>query len=174
VPNLAYEARVATRANFLFCREAATDFVTYRRFWGLSDGDGPGDLPGTDAYRAYGPGILLDGTANLNATLAAVANAPEQVLDALTEADRDANLGARGRYGFSNVNLDRHWVGGDMVGIDAGVAVLALDNYLMADRVRRVFHSLPCVARGPQRLRFTHLPGVVPAVDESTSRGAQR
>jgi hypothetical protein len=169
VPNLAYEARIATRANFLVCREAATKFATYRRFWGLSDGDGPCDLPGTDAYRTYGPGILIDGTANLNATLAAVANAPDQVLDALTEADRDVNLGARGRYGFSNVNLDRNWVGGDMVGIDAGAAVLALDNYLMADRVRRVFHTLACVARGLQRLRFTHLARVTPAMDESTS-----
>jgi len=172
MPRLADEARVATRANFLICREAATDFATYRRFWGLSDGDGPGDLPGTDAYRAYGPGSSIDGTVNLNATLAAVANAPEQVLAALTEADGDANLGARGRYGFSNVNLDRHWVGSDMVGIDAGAAVLALDNYLMAERVRRVFHTLPCVARGLHRLGFKHLAGAAPAGAEATARGA--
>jgi hypothetical protein len=42
-----------------------------------------------------------------------------------------------------------------MVGIDAGAAVLALDNYLMADRVRAVFHSLPCVRRAMGRLGFT-------------------
>jgi hypothetical protein len=39
-----------------------------------------------------------------------------------------------------------------MVGLDAGAAVLALDNYLMADRVRTVFHRLPCVQLGLHRL----------------------
>jgi hypothetical protein len=64
-------------------------------------------------------------------------------------------LGALGRYGFSNVNLDRRWVGRDMVGIDAGAAVLAIDNYLHGGRVRAVFHDLPCVGAALQRLRFT-------------------
>jgi hypothetical protein len=153
--DLAAEARLATRANYLFCREQGQTFLTYRRFWGLSDGDGPGDLSGTDAYRTYGPGYPVDGTAHLMATLPAVANAPAEVLDNLMQADRDPALGARGRYGFSNVNLDRHWVGQDVLGIDTGAAVLALDNYLMEDRVRRVFHGLPCVFRGLQRLGFT-------------------
>ncbi len=43
--DLAEEARVATRANYLFCQAEATQFTTYRCFWGLSDGDGPGDAP---------------------------------------------------------------------------------------------------------------------------------
>jgi hypothetical protein len=56
---------------------------------------------------------------------------------------------------MSNVNLDRRWVSQDMVGIDAGAAVLALDNFLVVDRVRTVFHSLPCVRRSMERLGFT-------------------
>jgi hypothetical protein len=152
--DLAAEARLGTFANYLICREHAMRFVTYRRFWGLSDGDGPADPPATYAYRDYGPGRPIDGTAHLIATLGSVAHAPQEVLQNLHEADRDQALGAHGRYGFSNVNLDRHWIASDMVGIDAGAAVLAVDNYLMADRVRRVFHSLPCVARGLQQLGF--------------------
>ena len=42
-----------------------------------------------------------------------------------------------------------------MVGIDAGAAVLALDNYLMNNRVRAVFHHLPCVRLALERLHFT-------------------
>jgi hypothetical protein len=42
-----------------------------------------------------------------------------------------------------------------MVGIDAGAAVLALDNYLMENRVRAVFHELPCVRRGLESLGFS-------------------
>jgi hypothetical protein len=149
------EARVATRANRRACREAASRFTTYRRFWGLSAGDGPGEHPAADTYRIYSPAGPVDGTAHLTASLASVAHSPGAVLENLHQARRDRQLGACGRYGLSNVNLDRRWVGRDMVGIDAGAAVLALDNYLMANRVRAVFHSLPCVRRAVGRLGFT-------------------
>ena len=153
--DLAGEARLATRANYLFCREQAATFATYRHYWGLSDGDGPGQAPGTSEYRVYGPGQRLDGTAHLAAALAGVAHAPAEVLECLGRAERDQALRPWGRYGPSNINLDRSWVGRDVVGIDAGAIVLALDNYLMADRVRRAFHALPCVAQGLGRLGFT-------------------
>jgi hypothetical protein len=148
------EAGVAARANRRACRGAAAQFTTYRRFWGLSAGDGPGERSTPDRYRAYSPAGLIDGTAHLTASLASVAHCPGAVLQNLHEAEHDGQLGAHGRYGLSNVNLDRHWVGRDMVGIDAGATVLALDNYLMADRVRTVFQALPCVRRGMERLGF--------------------
>jgi hypothetical protein len=149
------EARVATAANYQACHEASERFATYRRYWGLSAGDGPGDNGATDAYRCYAPSGPIDGTAHVMATVAAVAHHPEAVLRNLHEAQHDSRLHARGRYGFSNVNVDRRWVSRDTVGIDAGAAVLALDNFLMNGRVRAVFHSIPCVRRGLERLRFT-------------------
>jgi hypothetical protein len=161
-PDLAAEASIATRANYLYCKEQADRFETYRLFWGLSNGDGPGDAPQRDSYRARSPHDPIDGTAQLTATLAAVAHAPAEVMENLERAEHDRALGARGRYGFSPVNLDHHWVGLDMVGIDAGAAVLALDNYLMNNRVRRVFHALPCVSRGLERLGFTKVEKVAP------------
>ena len=82
-----------------------------------------------------------------------MAHHPEGVLRNLHEARQDGTL--LGRYGFSSVNLDRGWAARDMVGIDAGAAVLALDNYLMGGRVREVFHGLPCVQRALERLGFT-------------------
>jgi len=77
--------------------------------------------------------------AHLTAALASVAHDPGSVLQNLLEAQHERTLAARGRYGFSNVNLDRNWVSRDMVGIDAGAAVLAVDNYLVNNRVRQVF-----------------------------------
>lgn len=147
------EARTATVANRRACLLAARRFETYRRFWGLSAGDGPGDGRRRDAYRCYAPGNE-DGTAHLTATLAAVAHAPGEVLGQLADAHGDRSLCARGRYGFSNVNLDRRWLARCMVGIDAGSAVLALDNYLQGGRVRRVFHGLSCVRTGMERIGF--------------------
>jgi hypothetical protein len=154
------DAILATRANRQVCRDHADRFATYRRFWGLSAGDGPAQEPGlinVGAYRCYAPGGPIDGTAHITATLASVAHSPDDVLDNVTAALTDPHLPLRGRYGFSPVNVDRGWVGQDMVGIDAGAAVLALDNFLMADRVRTIFHDLPCVRRGLERLGFRAL-----------------
>jgi hypothetical protein len=148
------EAAVATEANFRACRSAADRFSTYRRYWGLSAGDGPAGVTGRDIYRDYSPAGPIDGTAHLTATLASATHRPGEVLDNLRAADGDGRLGARGRYGFSNVNLDAGWVGTDMVGIDVGAAVLALDNLLCGNRVRRIFHELPCVDRAVSRLGF--------------------
>ncbi len=161
-PDLWTDADIATLANEAVCRAAASEYSTYRRFWGLSAGDGPPEESGEAyAYRPYAPSGPLDGTAHLTATLASVAHHPSGVLRNLHEAQRERLL--LGRYGFSNVNLDRGWVARDMVGIDAGAAVMALDNYLMANRVRDVFHQLPCVQRGLERLEFGHVEAAAAA-----------
>jgi hypothetical protein len=149
------EAAIAAHANEQACWDAAESFATYRHYWGLSAGDGPGEESGGDVYRAYSPAGPIDGTAHLTAALASVAHRPESVLENLRRASHDRSLEPRGRYGFSGVNVDRDWVGRDMVGIDAGAAVLALDNFLHGGRVRAVFHELECVRRALERLGFT-------------------
>jgi hypothetical protein len=151
--DLAEEARLATMANERACRALAGTHRTYARYWGLSAGDGP-NPGGPDAYRCYSPAGPIDGTAHLTATVAGVAHHPGAVLENLYQAQHDRNLRVRGRYGFSNVNLGENWVSRDVVGIDAGAAVLALDNALMDNRVRSVFHDLLCVQRGLDRLGF--------------------
>jgi hypothetical protein len=152
--DLLADARLATRANHQVCRQASHQFATYRRYWGLSSGDGPGDFIQPDVYRSYTPIGPIDGTAHLTATLASVAHESGAVLENLYEAESDRALAIRGQYGFSCVNVDRQWVGRDMVGIDAGAAVLALDNVLVDNRVRAVFHEIPVVRHGLERLRF--------------------
>jgi hypothetical protein len=84
----------------------------------------------------------------------AAARHPAAALENVQQALRDRALGACGRYGLSNGNLDRNWVGPDMIGVDAGAAVLALDNLFMAGRVRSVFHQVGCVRAGCERLGF--------------------
>jgi hypothetical protein len=92
------EARIATVANHRACLEAASRFATFRRRWGLSEGDGPGDTPDTDDYRAYAPERLNDGTAHLTVTLASVAHHPDAVFENLERAWDDRELGACGQY----------------------------------------------------------------------------
>jgi hypothetical protein len=157
------EAAVAAAANHRVCRQRADTFRTYHRFWGLSAGDGPGANGARLTYRCYSPAGPIDGTAHLTATLASAARCPAAVLEQVQEALRDRALSACGRYGLSSVNLDRGWVGPDMIGIDAGAVVLALDNLLMANRVRTVFHQVGCVQAGCERLGFVARPTARPA-----------
>lgn len=152
--DLAAEAGIAAEANYRVCREWSGRFETYRAYWGLSAGDGPATPPEEFAYRCYAPGGPIDGTAHLTATLASLARRPHLVLEQLHRAANEPRHQLRGRYGFSNVNLDRGWVGADTVGIDAGAAVLALDNYLHENRVRNVFQGIECVRRGLERSGF--------------------
>src|SRR5439155_6397091 len=160
--DLAMEAAVATLANHRVCRDLAGRFRTYRDYWGLSAGDGPGQPPADHSYREYSPSGPIDGTAHLTAALASVAHAPDLVLDALRRAHADRRLAPLGRYGFSSVNLDRGWAGPWMIGIDAGAAVLALENYLAEGHVRRVMHRLPGVQRGLERLGLRQADPVPP------------
>jgi hypothetical protein len=152
--DLMTEAAIAAIANHDACRASASRFRTYRDHWGLSAGDGPGVSPGFDAYCDYSPGKSVDGTAHLTATLASVVHHPELVLDNVRGALCSQDRSPLGRYGLSCINQDQHWIGRDMVGIDAGAVVLALDNVLMEDRVRTVFHELSCVNQGLRRLGF--------------------
>jgi hypothetical protein len=152
--DLAEEAGIAAEANYRVCRQLADTYTTYRDYWGLSAGDGPAATPADFTYRCYAPSGPIDGTAHITATLASIAHRPDLVWENVHRANQDHQGPLLGRYGFSNINRDRHWIGSDMVGIDAGAAVLALDNYLNENRVRRVFHSIRCVQRGLARSGF--------------------
>ena len=143
------DAAVAAEANERACRAAADTFATYRRYWGLSAGDGPGDpsraghlsrLLSRRPSRRHGP---PDGDAGVGG-----APAGRPCWKISTRRDRDRAFPVRGRYGFSNVNVDRAWVGGDMVGIDAGAAVLALDNFLHGDACGQSSTACPASAGG--------------------------
>jgi hypothetical protein len=152
--DLAAEAALAVEANYRVCRELSGTFTTYRDYWGLSAGDGPGTSLAEIAYHCYAPAGPIDGTAHITATLASIAHRADLVTENLDRAEHDTRWTLMGRYGFSNVNADRGWVGPDMVGIDAGAAVLALDNHLHGNRVRNVFHTVTCVRRGLERSGF--------------------
>jgi hypothetical protein len=152
--DLMAEASIATLANRDACLARADEFRTYRHHWGLSAGDGPCPALGRDAYNDFSPAKPLDGTAHLTASLASVAHQPDPVLENIRSALASRRPSPLGRYGLSCINDDRGWVARDMVGIDSGAVALALDNVLVEDRVRAVFHELPCVRRGLERLGF--------------------
>jgi hypothetical protein len=153
-PNLDRESRKAALANFIVSHMADGRYKTYSLFWGLSAGDGPGAPGAADAYRAYSP-VDMDGTAHITASLASIEEVPELVMLNLEAAERATGLPGpiHGRYGYSNVNLDRNWVSHDVVGIDMGAEVMALENMLQGGKVRQVWQKLPVMRRAVRRLK---------------------
>lgn len=92
--------------------------------WGLNACDGPG------GYKAYGaPPSKEDGTVSPTGVIAAILFAPDlarSAVDAMYACYGDKTWG---RYGFSDgFNVDRDWYGQDVIGIDLGMALLAIED----------------------------------------------
>jgi len=151
--NLAEMGAMGVAANYQACKELESRYKTFKRFWGLSAGDGPPNKgQTTDAYRAYAPDNDVDGTAHLMATLGSADVVPAFVLKNVHEAEAMKTPKIHGRYGYSNVNLDKDWVSKDVVGIDVGMAVMGLENLLDNNAVRNVWQELPSSKRAIDRL----------------------
>jgi hypothetical protein len=107
-----------------FCMDHAAERQTYAQgFWGLNASDGP------DGYAAFGaPEGHEDGTVSPTGALSSITFTPELAFEAAhTLYDKDVLWG---NYGFVNAfNIDRNWYGLDVIGIDLGMALLAIENY---------------------------------------------
>ncbi len=109
-----------------FCRDHAAESLTYTAgFWGLNASDGP------NGYTAYGaPNGPTDGTVSPTGAISSIMFVPALGISAAR--DFYTILGDRlwGRYGFANAcNLDREWYDTDVIGIDLGMVLLAIENY---------------------------------------------
>lgn len=139
-----------TLANRLYCINNPKGYAGYGpNFWGLSAGDTP------DGYKALGaPGWGEDnGTVIPTSAIASMIYTPTESM-AAAEHFRNNHANAYGRYGFSNgINPSRSWVGPDVIGIDLGMMLLALENY-RSGLPHRLYHSHPVVERGFKRAGF--------------------
>jgi hypothetical protein len=109
-----------------FCLHQAASNQTYAQgFWGLNAGDGP------DGYHAYGaPDGPEDGTVSPTGAIAAITFTPELAISAALACYQSQGSKLWGKYGFSNAfNLALDWYDPDVIGIDLGMALLAIENY---------------------------------------------
>jgi len=116
----------AMTINRRFCQYRAKKRKTYAEgFWGLNASDGP------DGYKPYGvAGDPEDGTVSPTGAIASVTFTPDLALSvAQTMYEKDGGV-LWGKYGFTNAfNVDRNWHSPDVIGIDLGMALLAIENY---------------------------------------------
>lgn len=143
-------AAIATRTQRRFCADNPTQRKGYGAYgWGLNACDGP------DGYMAYGVPKPEDGTLSPTGVLASITVDPKSALG--TAMHMRTAYGPRiwGRYGFVNAyNVDRDWFDRDVIGIDLGMALLAVENH-RSGLVWRMMGSHPSTARAFGRAGFS-------------------
>lgn len=144
-------SRNATLAQRAFCSDLACRYKTYEKgIWGLTASDGP------DGYRGYGaPGdIEHDGTVAPTASITSIIFTPQESLGVLKTIYEQYQPKLWGRYGFGNAfNVDRNWWDREVVGIDLGMLLLALENY-QSGFVWELTGRMPAIQKGLKQAGF--------------------
>ncbi|MFQ3610037.1 MAG: glucoamylase family protein [Fimbriimonadales bacterium] len=141
----------ATRAQIAFCAEHAVRYRTYEGgVWGLTASDGP------DGYRAYGaPGwVEHDGTVAPTASITSIIFTPEESVRAIKTIYDRYHSRLWGRYGFGNAfNVDRNWWDREVIGIDLGMMLNALENH-RSGLIWSLTAKMPAIQRGLREAGF--------------------
>lgn len=136
----------AHRANHAYCARNPEKRRTYSNtVWGITACDQPPPV----GYGAQEPRDgANDGTVAPTAAIAGITFVPALARAALRAFWDQHRARIWGRYGFSNAfNMDKNWYDPDVIGIDLGMMLLALENH-RSGLVWRLMASHPGVKRG--------------------------
>jgi len=144
--NFFENSREATLANRDYSMSFSGQYKGYSgSSWGLSASVGPG------GYKAYGGkpgGGLQDGTIAPYAVLSSLVFTPELSIQAARFFYDHYQKELYGNFGFKDAfNLDKQWWAEEYLGIDQGITLLMLENYLNDGIVWRKFMELPAIKK---------------------------
>jgi len=150
----------ATKANRQFTLDQAAEFKSYgENSWGLSASLGP------FGYKAYGalPGLAEhDGTIAPHASTASLPFTPRESLDAIKFMYEKYGSKIYGRYGFKDAyNVDRNWWAQEYLGIDQGIMILMIENFLNGT-VWKKFMRVEPIKKWVQRCSLESIPEIKP------------
>lgn len=148
----------ATLANRDFSLSFQGKFRGYsENSWGLSASLGPG---GYKAYGAKPGGAIHDGTIAPYAAVSSIVFTPELSVKATKFFFENYQKDLYGDYGFKDAfNLDKQWWAEEYLGIDQGITLLMLENYLNHEAVWKKFMQLEPIR---QWIRLADLGPVEP------------
>jgi len=136
-------ASLANREYSLSFRDRYTSYS--ENSWGLSACIGPG------GYRAYGgkPGQgIQDGTIAPYASIGSLVFTPEISLPAIKFFYSEYQSSLYGPMGFKDsFNLDKKWWAWEYLGIDQGISVMMLENFLSGGSVWEKFMRIPAIQK---------------------------
>lgn len=136
----------ASLANWEYSLSFKEKYLSYSEgSWGLSASAGPG------GYRAYGakPGLgFHDGTVAPYASIGSLVFTPELSLPAVKFFYREYQNSLYGPLGFKDAfNLNKKWWSREYLGIDQGISVLMLENFLFQGSAWKKFMRLPAIQK---------------------------
>jgi hypothetical protein len=136
----------ATLANRAYSLEHEKSFKSYHAYsWGLSAATGAG------GYKAYGakPGEgMHDGTIAPHAAIGSLPFTPKESLNAIKFFYLRLGKKIYGKYGFTGAfNIDKKFYSDEYLGIDQGVILLMIENFLRDGVVWKKFMQLESVKR---------------------------
>ncbi len=139
-------SKKASIANWEYSLSFREQYQSYSESsWGLSASLGPG------GYRAYGgkPGAgVHDGTISPSATISSLVFTPELSLPAIKFFYQEYQENLYGTYGFKDAfNRDKKWWANGYLGIDQGITVLMLENFLTDGSLWEKFMKLPAIQK---------------------------
>jgi len=120
--------RNAVLADHAFCRRNPDHLKTFAEgYWGVSAND-------MAPPQGYGAGSPVsggnDGTSSPTSMLSSILFSPNLANHALKRLSGKHSARLKGRYGFSDAfNVDKNWYDRDVLGIDLGMLLLAIENH---------------------------------------------
>ncbi|HPO26484.1 MAG TPA: glucoamylase family protein [Petrotogaceae bacterium] len=129
-----YENSVnATKAARQYCIDLKGKYKTFGECsWGLTACDSPDGYRGDFGAAPNGENSTVgktDGTIPPAGAIGSIVFVPDEVIDAMNHYRTFDNLW--GRYGFKDAyNLDKNWFSKTHIGIDKGISLLMIENYL--------------------------------------------
>lgn len=118
-------AKEGTRINRQYCLDQSKVRKTYAPdIWGLNANDAP------DGYKAYAAPGDEDGTVSPTGAIASIMVTPDLANAAAQGIYTRYGDKLWGNYGFGNAfNVDKDWYDPDVIGIDLGMVLLAIENH---------------------------------------------
>lgn len=165
-------AKAATLANRQYCIDGMNRHGTYGPdSWGLTACDGP------QGYRVYGapPGRANDdGTVAPTAPGGSFAFTPRESLSALRYMYYTYKPRIWGKYGFCDAyNVDMDWNASDVIGINLGPIVLAIENH-RSGTVWKHFMRNPHIREAMRRIGLGRKRGDRAYRGSSSARGVTK
>jgi hypothetical protein len=139
----------ATRINRQYCIDLMPKRKTYAPdIWGINANDAP------EGYRAFGAPGEEDGTVSPTGAISSLLFTPELSIACARAIYTRHGHHLWGRYGFGNAfNIDKNWYGPDVIGIDLGMAMLAIEDY-RSGLIWRLMASHPATQRAWKKAGF--------------------
>ena len=146
-------SKAASLANREYSLSFRQTHKSYSEFsWGLSASVGPG------GYKAYGskPGEgLQDGTIAPYAAIGSILFTPRESMDAIRFFYTQYEKELYGHFGFKDAfNLDKRWWADEYIGIDQGITLLMLENFLNDGAIWKRFMKLKAVQDWLQKCKL--------------------